>query len=323
MSEPILIRCDATESTGLGHLSRCIALAEAFREIGQEARFLGNYGKRGMEMLRGAALDPAAESPSTRCRGSVIDSYTIGSPEVLSLPAPRVWIDDFAQRDSYHAIGILNFTIAAPEFHYPAEIHQRWLGPDYFLTRASLRELRTSRATEAGDAILVCIGGHDRSGLGRRVVDALLEVPSGPRRIRWIDPSCSKRCLDQHRDREVEAIPFSPDPAENFRGARLAITGGGLAKYESAYLGLPSVAINQTQEQAAESHRFAEAGFCVDLGHQEELNAGALRSALADILSSSARLQEISQHCLDHFPADATRNAANSILNAFLEDETT
>jgi UDP-2,4-diacetamido-2,4,6-trideoxy-beta-L-altropyranose hydrolase len=40
----ILFRCDGMAETGLGHVSRCVALAEALRECGFVSRFCGRFG---------------------------------------------------------------------------------------------------------------------------------------------------------------------------------------------------------------------------------------------------------------------------------------
>jgi hypothetical protein len=52
----ILFRCDGTPETGLGHVSRCVALAESLGECGFVCRSFGRFGAGAADMLSGADI---------------------------------------------------------------------------------------------------------------------------------------------------------------------------------------------------------------------------------------------------------------------------
>src|SRR2546426_3741777 len=97
----ILCRCDGTPETGLGHVSRCVALAEALRECGFVCRFFGRFSAGAADLLSGADMGfdfSAGETGGERdlectlqtitqeyAKGVVIDSYFVNDRYVATI----------------------------------------------------------------------------------------------------------------------------------------------------------------------------------------------------------------------------------------------
>ena len=185
----IVFRCDANEATGLGHLSRSLALAEALRRAGGEALFLGHwsgpafvlldsagFGHRSGEFVPGAAEDAAELARSVLAEGAdgaCVDSYAINASWLANVTAhgvAAVLIDDFGELSDYSdCAGVLNFTVKTERLDYPGLAPElRALGPDYFPARENLFRLRLgacARSATSPSRILIALGGGDRLGL--------------------------------------------------------------------------------------------------------------------------------------------------------------
>ena len=88
-----LFRCDATAKVGFGHLSRCLALAEALRLEGVAALFAGQFDGAAIAKIGEAGFDYAALSDPVNTREA--------RDETGSLTLDGAF--DFVVLDSYQA----------------------------------------------------------------------------------------------------------------------------------------------------------------------------------------------------------------------------
>lgn len=286
----LIFRCDATPATGLGHLSRSLALAEALRRLGGQAVFSGHWGDAAFTLLSASgfmfrealASTGGVEDAEELARlvaavgadGALADSYDLNSAWVAHLAARGVAItlfDDFARLTDYSACaGVLNFTIGASQLDYPGlSMTRRALGPDCFPARENLRWVRDhGRGITPVPLrrVLITLGGGDRLGLTIPIYRALRHLHPGLQvRAILADGPAQAAAL------KLNAADFPPpagDLAAHYAWADVCVTGGGLVKYECAYLGLPMAIFSQTPEQQAETNLFCAAGLGWDLAPQ-------------------------------------------------------
>ncbi len=334
----IVFRCDANEATGLGHLSRSLALAEALRRAGGEALFLGHwrgpafvlldsagFAHRSAEFVPGT-VDDAAEL--ARCviaegaDGACVDSYAIDASWLADVTAQRVaavLIDDFGQLSDYSdCAGVLNFTVKTERLDYPGLAPDlRALGPDYFPARENLLRLRVgtrARSATSPSRILIALGGGDRLGLTLPLYRSLQRLKPGVQ-VRALLPDGPTRAVAEGLN--VGDFPAAVgDLAAHYAWAEACVAGGGLVKYECAYLGLPMAIFSQSPEQQVETERFIAAGFGYDLAPGGRAEGW------------EARLGEFLRHGPSNlitggrFPADGA-DRAMSVLCGFLRRATT
>ncbi len=337
-SDPILIRCDGTVETGLGHVSRCLALAEALQECGLACRFLGRFDAGATALLSSAGLpfESLSEQSGTdkdalatihagkQCQaaGMVVDSYAVQDDYVSTLgrAVPVLLIDDFKRLTRYDCTAVLNFTINAPLLPYPRGAQRYLLGPEYLLVRKSLRELRRSGTPCSRNVgrVLVAMGGADTADLTSRVVRALLKVA----------PNLSVLVVvgkDYGRGRELSSLMagFSGkgevmvqlrDMAEAFRWADMCVCGGGLTKYEAAYIGRPAAVLSQTREVFEETRHFVRRGLAFDLGLGEMQDDAGLAGLLADFIADAELRDSLCKAGIACIPEDSTQRAAETLV---------
>ncbi len=290
-NKTILFRCDGTKEIGLGHVSRCLALAEAFQEFGFNAVFFGRFEAgatclldqsqcRVIEsgMVAGAEGDLCVTirmAKDHEASGVVVDSYRVDDGYIEQLNTqvgPTLVIDDFGRLKRYECSALLNFTVGATKLGYPCGINLCLLGPKFFLARRRLRHLRSEdkACRHSAKDILVAMGGVDSQNLSEKVVNYLLTIDQ----TLSVHVAVSKSYA--HVDRLASLLSRFvgkssvrtqvPDLAEEFAWADLCICGGGLTKYEAAYMGVPAGVFSHNPDQATETAIFAGMGLALDLG---------------------------------------------------------
>jgi UDP-2,4-diacetamido-2,4,6-trideoxy-beta-L-altropyranose hydrolase len=334
----ILFRCDGTPETGLGHVSRCVALAEALRERGFVCRFFGRLGVGAAGMLSGADMvfdfsagetggekDLECTLQSIRkeyAKGVVIDSYFVNERYVATIDREGVSvlvIDDFNRLERYECAALLNFTVAATDLKYPAGNQLYLLGPEYLLVRQRMRLQRRMAKPQIGEVrrVLVAMGGVDSLNSTCQVVNVFLRIGR--------DLSVHVivgRDYAHHKDlsflvrrfREGSVATQLLDLADEFAWSDLCVCGGGLTKYESAYMGVPTAVLSQNVEQAKETIQFAGKGLAIDLGMTGESSDASLSTWLSELTANRGLRETLSQTGLACFPEDSTTRAAESFV---------
>lgn len=336
----ILLRCDGNRLSGHGHVSRSLALAEAFVDMGCECFFLGTYDGTTRMRLDGAGMKwislnavpwtaddasclKALASKTHKC-AVVTDSYVLGVEYLESLRAaglPVLVIDDFAALDSYPCAAVLNFTSRASSFNYPHGAVRYFLGPAWFPARRTLREARAKGVVPVREAhkILVVSGSYDAHDIVLPVVDSLLscepnfDVHIVTTDMRAEQPALHARLALFNGDTRIQSQ--LPDLVSELAWADLCIATAGLVKYEAAYLGVPAALLSQNEGQALDAARFGELGLAIDLGSASRINPQQLTERISKLARDKDLLESLQRQCLSLFPIDATHKLATALLS--------
>ena len=333
-----VFRCDATPHIGFGHLSRGLALAEALKAKSVASVFAGQYdesaqakiGEAGFASVpldapvntHGAAREftPVLERHGGDC--IILDSYRADEDYLAdchALDRALIVIDDFRALRSYPCDAVLNFTWEAPDLDYP-DGPALLLGPHYLLVRQRLIEQRAlSVARERSGPLrhlLVLIGGADPKGLALRLVRVLLAKHSALR-LRVIgEDSAEMQALAAQFAPGSDALPRQSDISDHLLWADAAITGGGLIKYECAYMSVPAGAIAQNEGQDAETRVFSGAGLVFDLGLADRVSDPDLAARLDRFLDDAALRGCMAARMRESFVPNPSANAAHAVLEA-------
>lgn len=333
-----VFRCDATADIGFGHLSRSIALAEALRLSGISSLFAGMFDAAAGDQIAVSGFDRAGLAGPVNSEAAerqladlmtkespgfiVVDSYRADAGYLSGLEAlgcAIVLFDDFGALETYPCDVVLNFTWAAGSLGYP-EGPLLLLGPGYFPARRRLVELRPRsverRRRGAIRNLLIAIGGADPKRLAARLV-------------RILRNDHSDICLRVIAANEADSadlttgfapgslvLPRQPDLSEPLLWADAAITGGGLIKYESAFMGVPAAAVSQNEGQAGESRALTRAGLVFDLGLADDRSDEELSGALHRFFADDDLRDGLATRMRETFPADPSAHAARAIIEA-------
>ena len=247
------------------------------------------------------------------CSGVVVDAYGFDAVDLEALAPGRTGaallvVDDFAALADYpDGALVLNFTSGAEELDYNGRDLVRLLGPEYLLVRRALRRLRArgNSASSPPQHVLVAMGAGDPLGLSADLAEAL---ESG-------SPEVTVRLAAGWSAAAPDPVDSAADGqlAPAFAWADVCVTGGGLTKYEAAYVGVPPLVVSQTDREAADTKRFAHSGLGVDARHGGRLEPQALGSALGSYVRDVDLHDRLRRAATAVFPDDPTARVAETL----------
>jgi len=294
-------RCAAGPGVGLGHVSRCLALAELFEDVaGISASFaLSSSSARAMTLIRGAgfactrrrAPDVRSDADALARRVGdgdlvVIDDYDLSRDYVRRLKRAvdcRVLVvDDLNRWDVRLVDWVLAFSMVASAKKYRRT--RAFCGPEYAPLRRAFTAAKTAVAAEDG-VCLVALGGRATRGLMDWVV---AEASQSYRHVRVARSAASGGRLPAAApSSRVELLPPLPDLAVEIGHCSLCVCTGGFTKYECIGLERPAVVIDQTDLEHRDTLRLQRAGLLA--GVVPAMDSRRLRSVLGSLGSASRR----------------------------------
>jgi len=316
----LCIRADGGPAQGIGHVMRCLALAEAWRDRGGEVLFVTAVGTASIIArlkAEGCAVQALAAAPGTpedaretadavRRSGAawaVVDGYHFDSAYValVATAAPLLVIDDGGGGAFGAADVIVNPGPQAVAANYAGRARtaaQVLAGSDYALLR---REFRPGRAVGRGHddqadervrALVINMGGSDPPNATARLLQILAGFRDWPLHIRVIvgpaNPhvaairSAATAVEGLHR---VELLADPPDMGAVFAAADIVISAAGTGCQELAAMGIPAALIVVADNQRAGATAMATAGQALLLGEAGTLDPGQVLADLRPVLA--------------------------------------
>lgn len=311
----LLIRADANAEIGIGHVMRCLALAQAWRDAGGSVTFALAAGVKELEprlCSEGAAVveisgEPAGAEDATetsefcmrhRAKWLVLDGYHFSREyrESVKIGTTRLLlVDDHGERAPYNCDVVLNPNPYALDAMYPRRGEQTCflVGPHYALLRREFGDFpgRNHRIATTANRILITFGGSDPHNVTLHVLETLQEISS----VR-LDITVVVGASNPHLPSLREAVAKSShvtkllsnvdNMPEVISHADLAISAGGGTCYELAFMKVPMFLITMAKnhEQSVEAWgraKAALAGGWFDTLEEKSL-AATLRSLIGD-----------------------------------------
>jgi len=272
MTWALLIRADADSRIGVGHVMRCLALAQAWQDSGGRAIFVSSVLPTGLEerlsregfpLVRingpiGSREDAAATlaiAGDNDVAWVVVDGYAFSTPyfAMLHEAGLRVLaIDDLALLERYPVEALLNQNLSATAGAYRGCLQPSTtllLGPRFGLLRREFRDALPDATGQLHEPrrVLMTFGGGDRENL----TGALMRNLQHSSRRDLLHVIVLAGAANPHiaRLREIAAdLTFAcevrvdvSNVAELMVWADAAITAAGSTVWELASLGVPAL----------------------------------------------------------------------------------
>lgn len=317
----VLIRVDGNETIGMGHLLRCLSLAQELRRKGDVAvEFVTQAHGVSGDAVRRAGFPVHSlpvEIPWEEEGRSLVKRITEGGTDLVITDLR--WIDrDYlvALRDTGAVVSVIdewggkeipadiliNGTVVPAWHRYVTNGSvEVYLGPEYALLHPSFAQAHRMQRhlQEKGEDLLIALGGDDPFHLtlktlrGLEKLTAPLEVTVviGPAFVE-VDRITQAAQGSRHRTtllRNVENM------AELMCQTDLAITGGGLTALEVACTGTPAIILCEVDHQVETADVLEEAGAAVNLGLGLDLPDDALAERVEALLADRKERDRLSR----------------------------
>ena len=284
-----VFRADASPETGTGHIMRCLAIAEALSELGQEVALVGSISDvPWLTQLIKHSVFKSENDPSNFRRSKngvlVIDSYTIDVN------------DDFITGDNWVARACLvdgstpqyvsdaYFNLAPKQTWFPNKENktaQIYFGPEYIPVRNRRLSPKKELLRDDGMCKIVCVaGGSDPTSLAVAFRDTLAELSNEFEAIIFTN-------LALIPERRMSFRPIGPDFQIVLDEADLVLTAAGSTVWELVERRTP-FGIACAADNQRENYSFlSECGLSVPLGEFSveygwDLDANAINELISD-----------------------------------------
>lgn len=282
----VLIFTEGGRKIGLGHLSRCIALYEAFAERGVVPEIIANADAETKSLLKGKkhiAINWVKEKEklSTIIKNAdivIVDSYITNIDFYNSISDKVkicVFIDDNKRIDYPRGV-VINPTIYAERLNYPNKRNVKYLlGSKFMILRKEFRDVPKKKINEDIKSVMITFGGSDINNLCPIVLNLL--VDKYPNLIKNVIVGKGYDNVDEINrttDKKTHLI-FYPDAEkikEVMSNVDLAISAGGQTLNELARIGVPTVAILTADNQMNNINGWLKAGFIEYAGCWDDNN---------------------------------------------------
>lgn len=310
----LIIRADASTEIGAGHLMRCLALAQAWKDAGGQVTFTSACQSDDLlQQLRDEGFDihplthPYPDSGDWNYTKNILAAYPsawvvldgyhfneVYQQRVKEAGHRLLVIDDVAHLKHYYADIVLNQNLHAPQLHYSCELYTRLLlGTRYVLLRREFLGWKDWRRDipEVARRVLVTLGGGDPENYTLKVFQALQRVD-----VPGLEATVVIGATNRHEDKLEKAVRKSSIPIRLVRNAEnmpelmawadVAVSAAGSTVWELMFMGVPAILISvaDNQKQIAESAEAAAVAIHVNRrssGWPEKI-ADALQGLILD-----------------------------------------
>ncbi|MFF0315752.1 PseG/SpsG family protein [Micromonospora sp. NPDC005252] len=283
------LRCDAGPRRGVGHLVRCLALAEEFLARGAHVAVFGTVERLGWATAelaaRGIGLHPGPESPAELVEAArrhdldvmVVDSYELDPAGAGALRAAGVFTLAVIDGDSrgQDADLYLDQNFGA---QLPALPGRLLAGSGYALLRDSVVTARpaTPRPATAVSRprVLAFFGGTDAVGAAP-VLTRVLLATGHPMDLTVVvgrpEIEAELETITPGRGQIVRPVPPTGSLPALITGADLVVSAAGTSTWELCCLGAPAALVCVVDNQRESYARVVQHGLAAGLGELPEL----------------------------------------------------
>jgi len=350
----ILFRCDGSPDIGLGHVIRCLAIADELHEVHNcHIAFAMRTGPLGIQMVeeKGYQVIPPP-------KGDLSFDYGVWLNECVKKVDARAIVFDVRDGLTRAVVkelrnnGILIVTIDDPEdkrlsadlsFYPPVPQVKRidWtgftgnlhIGWEWVILRREFANARhfvdkhsKLKTKNSKPRILVTMGGSDPQGMTFKAVKALelleeefevvVVLGAGFKHKKQLDNLLSG--CKQHFDVRNNV----QNMAEIMSKSNLAVASFGATAYELAAMGVPAIYLCLTEDHAESASAFVEEGMAISLGVFTHVNTKMIAKGISNVLNNKSLLSKLADNAKKHIDGQGVTRISRLIIERFVtEDE--
>jgi UDP-2,4-diacetamido-2,4,6-trideoxy-beta-L-altropyranose hydrolase len=350
----IAIRVDASTRIGMGHVMRCVTLAEELIKQSAEVVFIcRSQSGDCIDWIRdkGFTVLALTLAPEDLPSNQLMMHDATSTQQFLDANAPIEWLIVDHYDIDYRWEGIMRGSVGqimviddlANRLHncdllldqnFYLNIDQRYmglvpehckmcLGPSYLILREEFYSLKKGLRQRDGTAkYLMCFyGASDPTGETLKAIPAIQALGYTSLFVDVVVGSANP-AREQIAAMCSELSGFTYHCQTNRMAelcvqADVALGAGGSANWERAFLGLPSLITITADNQTETTHAISSIGGAWLLGEAQDVDESAIAAALQEAINTPERLREISKTALSIMDGNGAYGA-HGVVRAML-----
>lgn len=316
----LLLRVDASPVMGIGHFMRCLALAQAWQELGGRAVFCGHLSsptlsqrlaREGFGLLplaypetppqvfcsmMAAEVDRSGHDDMSRV-WTVLDGYHFTSEcqeAIRNKGMKLLAIDDEGLQSRWNVDALLNQNLHARLLRYELTPDVlTFFGPDFALLRRDFRSHPSGQGgiQDVGRRLLVSLGGSDPENWTTRMIESAAQagIPGLQCKV-VVGPGNEHAAGIEKRSRELgpefEVLRSPGDMPALMRWADAALAAAGSTSWELAHMGVPTLLVAAAANQEPIAEHLDRMGAACNLGWAKDLNLDDVAVRLKKLMFS-------------------------------------
>lgn len=307
---------EANTEIGYGHLYRSIALAETFKEKGEEVLFVTDsvsemiiysFFTNSVEVISlNSISDKRIEVLFVDVFSKNIDNYKFIFE--IDIPTTCLIIDevfyDNLNKYSFDLVFKIGFQAYHKKLDYESINYKPCIvysGNDFFIFRKEFNNLKNIDIKDRGYNLLISMGGSDPKSLTEMVLESLsfIDIPLKVDVVLGSNIASGRmNKITEIKNRsihDIEILQGISNMASLMAKQDVAVINGGNTRFELALSGIPfiSMSINEVQNTLAEN--LTEHGIGLNLGVYNKLELSQLAENISRLLTDKVSRKKMSE----------------------------
>lgn len=337
----LVIRADASSRMGIGHVMRCLALAQVWQDQVGSVTFASadlptsvadRLLSEGFELERIAAVAGSPDDAKQllelasirQATAIVIDGYQFSESfhdQVCRFVGTTATIDDDGRLGRYAVDVVVNQNLGARESIYAnrASHTKLLLGTQYALLRREFLKFppQAKPLPSSNRRILVTLGGADPDNVTLKVLEGIEASVKLSFQTRVLIGGANPHFDLLNRrfggTEGVELLRDIADMAAQYDWADIVFAAGGSSNWEMCYFGLPRIVVVLADNQRPIAGALEAAGVAVNLGDARGLQPNDVSDALRHLVADESVFAIAQQAATDLVDGDGARRVVDRI----------
>ncbi len=328
----IYIRVDVSKEIGLGHLMRCLSLAEALEVFYSITFILRETNHYYLELIKGKGFDyrtiPSQYGISeeveflNKClaidepKSIVFDGYHLDYKYQAKIicKGKKVHLG-LLHGNNYVADMIVNPVPWATHDAYKGKVKNGALilaGPNYILIGKSFREAKKYEPAKNMRSILITLGGSIMSDKVLDIYEALKDLPFTFKMVTGFigTEKSTQACSDN-----LKVYSNSFEMASLMQTVDFAITAAGTTCWELCTIGVPFINYVVSDNQVSNSNYLAKNKLSINMGNIVNLNSNQLRETICTLSKDYEKRKQLSKQGKTLIDGYGSFRVASTICN--------
>jgi len=327
---------DSPIKRGMGHITRCLAIANALRKNRDAEILFITWGfSEGLNKVLDAGYKvkeiPMIINPEDELNliinflkefnphlivVDMLDTNPDLMKRIKELGIVLLSFDDLGPGKNYSDILIYNL-VKNPKSHSSKQ--KCYVGPSYMPLNEKIKKIRERKIGKMGKNILVSFGASDPGGFTLKTIKALDKSSQDYNITVIIGPVFSqnvklKETLENAKKKYNLKFNVSQQEfIELLQKSDIAITSGGVTVYELAATGIPGIVLCQNEHE--NSNAFEEYGFVIKLGLGKLVTENKILSTVESLSKDENLRRKMSENGRKLADGKGAERVVNIIFN--------